>query len=100
MSLGLFSLEQRRPRAALMALCSSLPRGGGGAGADLFSLVTDDRTRGDGREMCQGGLGWVLGKGSSPRGWWSPGTGSPGRHHGTSLAIFQKHLAKALRAMV
>ena len=30
--LGLFSLEQRRPRAALMALCSSLPRAGGGAG--------------------------------------------------------------------
>ena len=51
----MFSLEKRRLRAALMAVCSFLTRGGGGgAGADLFSLATNARTRGNGREMCQG----------------------------------------------
>ena len=43
-SLGLFSLENRRLRGGLMAACSLLMRGTGGAGADLFSLVTSDNT--------------------------------------------------------
>ncbi|KAJ7417033.1 hypothetical protein BTVI_34038 [Pitangus sulphuratus] len=40
-SLGLFSLEKRRLR------------GRGGAGTDLFSLVTSDRTHRNGMKLCQ-----------------------------------------------
>ena len=43
-SLGLFSLEKGRLRRDLMVVYSFLTRGGGRAGADLFSLVTNDRT--------------------------------------------------------
>ena len=79
-SLGSFSLEKRRLRGDLIVVRSFLTRGGGGgAGPDLFSLVTNDRTQGNGRKMCQGRFSLILGKGSSPRGWWSTGTGSPRR---------------------
>jgi len=47
-TLGLSSLEKRRPRGNLLALCSFLRRGRGEGGADLFSLVYSDRMRGYG----------------------------------------------------
>ena len=53
-SLGLFSQEKRRLRGNLIAICSFLTQGGGGAGADLFSVVTKDKTQGYGRKMCPG----------------------------------------------
>ncbi|KAJ7409040.1 hypothetical protein WISP_116894 [Willisornis vidua] len=49
---GLFSLEKRRqgkPRCSY----NFLVRGSEGAGIDLFSVVTSDRTQGNGLKMCQ-----------------------------------------------
>ena len=46
-SLGLFSLEKRSLRGLrgdFIAVYSFLTRGSGGAGTDLFSLATSDRT--------------------------------------------------------
>ncbi|XP_074965174.1 uncharacterized protein LOC142064309 [Phalacrocorax aristotelis] len=99
-SLGLFSLEKRRPRAALV-VCSVLPRGGGGAGADLFSLVTNDRTRGNGREMRQGRFRLDIRKRFFPQRVVERWNRLP-REAVTapSLMIFRKHLDNALRDMV
>ena len=49
---GLSGLERRRLRNNLIALYSFLRMNSGKGGADLYSLVSSDRTHGNGSKLC------------------------------------------------
>jgi len=51
--LGLSSLEKRRLRDNLVALCSFLRRRSGEGGAEPFSLVSSNRASGHGSKLRQ-----------------------------------------------
>jgi len=53
-TLGLSSLEKRRSRSGLVALYGSLRTEGGEGGAELFSLGSSARARGNRSELSQG----------------------------------------------
>ncbi|GAB0179108.1 hypothetical protein GRJ2_000376100 [Grus japonensis] len=53
-TLVLSSLEKRRLRGDLIAVYSFLRTGSGDGGAELFSLVSNDRMCGNGLKLCQG----------------------------------------------
>ncbi|KAJ7426486.1 hypothetical protein WISP_15301 [Willisornis vidua] len=76
-SLSLFSLEKRRLRGDLIVAFNVLMRESREADPDLFSLVTGDRTQGNG--MSQERFKMDIRKKLFTQRWSCIGTGSPGK---------------------
>ena len=100
-TLPLSSLEKRRRRGHLIALCSFLRRGRGEGGADLFSVGCSDRMCGNGSKLRQGRLRLDMRKHFCTERLLKPWNGLPGEVvDAPSLSVLERDLDNALNTML